>query len=415
MFAIRAVNIKRFVTRNILSSPSELGSLNNYYKDLKYQACLGMTQPILGAIAIIILKQILNGTNQQVALIQSGSMWGFLLAFIYCRFVSKASSQISYIIPHLGSWILIFLAGFWSTPQGFAWCVFAALFLFHISSPNQTVLYQQIYPSNFRGQVISRTKQLQLFSSVLVSLLIGSMIETTPEIRPISFFSIAFCGIICAFNFSTIENDKHQVENKSITWKSFYKVLQNKPFITFMILQFMLGMANIVGFAIFNIYLNDKNYLQLSPQKATIIAAVIPPIMMFSSIRLWGKIFDRVNIITYRVITSILIGVGFLLMPFAGYIGVSIGIAVWAIGRSGGQLAWTLGILDFTPPDEDSETYLAIHIFLTGVRGAIAPFIGVWLLDKTLDPTNLFLACSGAIFLSAILTRFLVAKPGYRS
>ena len=46
------------------------------------------------------------------------------------------------------------------------------------------------------------------------------------------------------------------------------------------------------------------------------------------------------------------------------------------IARGGGSLAWQLGHNDFAKPDQLSA-YMGIHVTLTGVRGAIAPFLGM--------------------------------------
>ena len=62
-----------------------------------------------------------------------------------------------------------------------------------------------------------------------------------------------------------------------------------------------------------------------------------------------------------------------------------LGVALFALrgflhGASlgGGALAWNLGHLHFAKP-EDAEIYMGIHVFLTGVRGLIAPLAGIWL------------------------------------
>ena len=46
------------------------------------------------------------------------------------------------------------------------------------------------------------------------------------------------------------------------------------------------------------------------------------------------------------------------------------------ITRGGGMLAWQLGHNDFSHRHHAS-LYMGIHVTLTGVRGAIAPFIGI--------------------------------------
>ena len=44
--------------------------------------------------------------------------------------------------------------------------------------------------------------------------------------------------------------------------------------------------------------------------------------------------------------------------------------------NGGGSLAWQLGHNDFAPKDQ-LTAYMGIHVTLTGLRGAFAPFLGM--------------------------------------
>jgi hypothetical protein len=46
------------------------------------------------------------------------------------------------------------------------------------------------------------------------------------------------------------------------------------------------------------------------------------------------------------------------------------------IADSGGVLAWNLGHNDFAK-DHNASHYMGVHVTLTGIRGLIAPFLGV--------------------------------------
>ena len=86
---------------------------------------------------------------------------------------------------------------------------------------------------------------------------------------------------------------------------------------------------------------------------------------------------------------------------FFGFTGAA-GAAIWGVGRGGGQIAWSIGVLKFAPASKEAN-YLGLHTFLTGVRGAIAPFIAISFLDLGLSPEKLFLTASVLIILSAYL------------
>jgi hypothetical protein len=88
------------------------------------------------------------------------------------------------------------------------------------------------------------------------------------------------------------------------------------------------------------------------------------------------------------LLSGVLVAAPSLLWPGAMLMGISL---------AGGSLGWSLGHNDFAPRGEETR-YMALHVTLTGVRGLIAPPIGVgtfyvleWL-RPGLGPWALFLA-----------------------
>ena len=57
---------------------------------------------------------------------------------------------------------------------------------------------------------------------------------------------------------------------------------------------------------------------------------------------------------------------------------IGVGRVLLGIGRSGGSLAWQLGHNDFARL-ENVGLYMGVHVTLTGLRGAFAPFLGMLL------------------------------------
>jgi MFS family permease len=51
------------------------------------------------------------------------------------------------------------------------------------------------------------------------------------------------------------------------------------------------------------------------------------------------------------------------------------GRVIVGVVNGGGSLAWQLGHNDFAPKDQ-LTAYMGIHVTLTGLRGAFAPFLG---------------------------------------
>ncbi len=400
----------------ILHPPGDLSNKSNYYRDLSYNLCLGASQPALGAIAIIIIKQVLSGSNNLIGVVQSASMAGLLLSLFYRGTSLQQRPQKAYVKPHMFGWLSIMCCAFTEDVFVFTFLVFLSLFLFHISSPAQGVLYQLIYSSRNRGRIVSYIKLLQLIVAALFSLIIGQVIEHHGFAYQGFYLGLGLCGIICSYLFMKIEiPEKNQTIIKKRPFPNIVKIFyHDRPFLLFMAFQFLLGTANIAGFSAIQVYINDKSFLGLSPEKAAFIAGVVVPTAMFLSMIFWGKSFDRLPIVRYRIITSCVLGIGFIPFLSGEFWGALLGSAIWGIGRGGGQLAWTLGVLDFAPKNSESE-YLGIHTFLTGLRGTIAPFVGVYLIESLGGSrTLLFSSISILIFISALCTFLFVTDPGRR-
>jgi hypothetical protein len=123
---------------------------------------------------------------------------------------------------------------------------------------------------------------------------------------------------------------------------------------------------------------------ELSASYATSIGLtmVIPFAVSLLSLPLWARYLDRVHVAQFRARQSIL----WVLAQVLTLVGALFGSIAWlavsrfvmGIARGGGSLAWQLGHNDFARSDQLSA-YMGIHVTLTGVRGAIAPLLGMFL------------------------------------
>jgi hypothetical protein len=97
---------------------------------------------------------------------------------------------------------------------------------------------------------------------------------------------------------------------------------------------------------------------------------------------LWARYLDRVHVTEFRARQSVLWIASQLVLWFGALNGslmwIGISRLIQGVARGGGALAWQLGHNDFADQDQLSA-YMGIHVTLTGVRGATAPFLGIFL------------------------------------
>jgi hypothetical protein len=120
--------------------------------------------------------------------------------------------------------------------------------------------------------------------------------------------------------------------------------------------------------------------------KAVLVLQVVPMVTSILFTQAWAPLFDRTHIFVFRVHQSF-VSVSAHALLLAGAVTsqlwlVALAQFVVGVSNAAGGLAWNLGHNDFAAP-EKAAAYMGVHVMLTGLRGFIAPFVGVFLYDRT--------------------------------
>ena len=81
--------------------------------------------------------------------------------------------------------------------------------------------------------------------------------------------------------------------------------------------------------------------------------------------------------------------------------GLVLGAVVYGVSTAGGDVAWSLWTTKVAPPDRVAD-YMAVHTFLTGVRGVLAPMAAFWAVER-LPPSQMGWAAALMIVAAAAL------------
>jgi hypothetical protein len=154
----------------------------------------------------------------------------------------------------------------------------------------------------------------------------------------------------------------------------------DSAFARYQVWQFVLGASNMMIEAPL-IYLVSRE-LQASYVVSIALTQAIPLGLSVVMMPFWAAWLDRVHVLDFRAGHSWLF-TGSTLLTWTGALTgslwlVAAGRVLAGVARGGGSLAWSLGHNDFAAPDRVT-LYMGIHVTLTGVRGAIAPFLGMLL------------------------------------
>jgi len=158
----------------------------------------------------------------------------------------------------------------------------------------------------------------------------------------------------------------------------------------YMTAQFLSGVGNMMTeVALITLVIRLTEGQRLEYTASIIFTVAVPMLMTVACLPLWSRYLDRVHIAEYRTrhgLTWLCAMTGYWAL---GYLVVAHGWSLWVlllprvvhgVGRAGGMIAWQLGHNDFADR-RLVATYMGIHVTLTGVRGAIGPYLAIALLD----------------------------------
>ena len=172
---------------------------------------------------------------------------------------------------------------------------------------------------------------------------------------------------------------------------TFWRVLKDDRFFRrYMLWQFVVGVCFMSSETLAVLVIaNATDGLMNEYFLSIVLTTAIPMSMSVATLPMWARILDRISIVRFRVRQ----GAFWVTMVVAYFLGATLalrgdlaaGLLVMALGRlmaglarAGGMLAWQLGHNDFASRHMVS-VYMGIHVTLTGVRGATAPFAAVLL------------------------------------
>ena len=271
----------------------------------------------------------------------------------------------------------------------------------------RSTVWRMNYPRPVRAQV---TGKLALVASLVVAVvpLVGyAVMDTNPEafrvIYPVGVL-VAMIGVI-AFSRVRIRGERdllryetraavrpqphgtmapiYEYDPEAVS-HTFWSVLRHDHlFRQYQICQFLLGSSNMMAQTVLIFLVAELTTdLQRGYVVAISITTMIPLLLGTLTLPLWARYLDRTHIVPFRVVHSLF----FMADHVASWVGGVTGL-LWVLalgrvfqgaGQGGAILAWQLGHNDFADRHMVA-LYMGIHVTLTGVRGAIAPFLGMLL------------------------------------
>jgi len=252
----------------------------------------------------------------------------------------------------------------------------------------RTTIWQANYPRSKRASVAGKIATIQALVLAGVGLGIGSAMDLNEESFRWVYPIAAGFGIVGAWIYSKVQIKGHKAllkkERESpqlasvFPWNTIKLLGEDPQYAKYMACQFIFGLGNLMLTAPLVVIIN--NQFEFDYLGEILVISTIPIILIPLSIPFWSKFLDKVHVLHFRAIHSWFLVTSALCfgfsIAFGSHIGLWIAASIRGIGFGGGVLAWNLGHQDYAPI-EQSGRYMGLHVTLTGIRGLIAPAIGM--------------------------------------
>lgn len=317
----------------------------------------------------------------------------------------------------------------------------------------RSAIWRSNYPREVRGQITSRIQGMRSVISVFAVQCAAAIGDADPASYRYVFPAAAVFGAIGVVLLPRVrvrgerselrrnrqvppDDDLHvgMIEPYNLTallspghvFGQAYRILRNdRRFSEYCVAQFLQGLANLMTIPIVvTVITRDLQAGAFGFWISTALIVAIPTLSLLASVGRWGRLFDGLGVVRFRVINvvcwtaAILMGMvativvvraeqwGSAYFPLAVLLFALRGI-LHGVGQGGGTLAWNLGHLHFTEASQ-AELYMGIHVFLAGVRGLIGPLAGMWLWIRIGWPVWLIAlaCCLSGLMVYAHLARF---------
>jgi MFS family permease len=243
--------------------------------------------------------------------------------------------------------------------------------------PLLTQMYQDNYPAKDRGRKFSRTVMVRIAMAAVFSKLAGDALDG--QIGRYRWLLLTFAGALAfaSFCLSRCPSRPISQDGGAHPFRAMRFVREDALFRRTLICWMLMGFANLMMLPLRIEYLANPKYHAgeeaVGVGTIALLTGVIPNLARLVLSPIWGYLFDHMNFFTLRVTLNIGFAIGILTFFTSGSTaGLVAGAIVYGISNAGGDVAWSLWVTKFAPPNRVAD-YMAVHTFLTGLRGVAAP------------------------------------------
>jgi MFS family permease len=387
-----------------------------------YERCRAVSAGILetagSTFLLLIAVRELNAGAVAKALVAGGGSLGLLctpwvVALVGVR--GWTASQAASRLAVMGAASLVMMA---LAPALPVFVIGSVLAMAAASSavPLMTQMYQDNYPEQARGRLFSKTVMIRIAIAAIFSEVAGRVFSDR-------LHHFRWLLLICAGAFAFSSFCLRRCPSRPLAvasgiplFRAWRCVGEDRLFRHTLVCWMLMGFANLMMYPMRVEYLaNPKYKMALSVSMIALYVGVIPNIARLILSPIWGWLFDHMNFFALRVILNAGFALGILtFFTSQSSTGLLIGAIVFGMSNAGGDVAWSLWVTKFAPPERVAD-YMAVHTFFTGLRGVAAPLVAFHLAGSismiTMGWISAGLICLASVLLAPEIRFGPVARP----
>lgn len=357
----------------------------------------------------IIARKALHATATQLTIMAMIWPVSNLLSIWWSRLFEKSCHKSRYflLVGVFGRLSLIY--GLWLSGMNEFMLLLGLMFSFNsLLIPAQNSIYQKNLPAGKRGSIYGYITALGLLVTVVFTFFAGRMLDLHEQSFRIILAVTAGAGFIACLLLSLVRQQKVEKQD-NCGWQDWRSTLhkplsdtlallkKDKPFASFERSFSVYGMGFIIMQPVLPIFLVDM--LKLSYTGNFIAKGVISQLPMLFLSPYLGKLHDRLHPFRFISLSFGMLALFPALIILSNLtlqwlvlsqVIVYIAFALFGVAMTGVNLAWNMGSIYFAG-NQDASIYQSVHVTMTGIRGIIAPLLGLLLLN-TLGLISVFAA-----------------------
>jgi MFS family permease len=363
-------------------------------------ALIGLTLGLVeGATVAVFVKQAYSGVlpastvNYAVSFVTGAAALANIVSFAWAN-LAHGRSRVGLLVWLQAAFACsVGLIAFAPQAGGGLALTIIAVILARILWAGVITVRSAVWTSNYPRHVMAQmTGRIVVFSEVgmaIVALVTGWVLDRRPDLARWLYLMAALAGLIAAWRYRYVRVRREyrllaaeageSLHSSPFSLSMVREILRADPsYRRYMYCMSLYGAGNLMVNGQMVVLFTDRLHLRSTLQIWLLTA--LPLLLMPVFLPWWARMFDQGHVIEYRARQCWSLVVAVLLMGLAVILRQQWllwpGSVAMGLSAAGANLGWNLGHNDFASLGR-AQHYMGVHVTLTGVRGLIAPTVGM--------------------------------------